>query len=577
MGQIPLELDQLHTHKLISHLDYYFARSVADVHGVSHEWSRISLALASMGLAQGDICLDLDRMAGSRLAAPDSPEIFATLPEKSQWLSHLQADAMVSGGDAHGAGQGITPLVLDDNGHLFLARYHDFQMRLVANLSQRFQRRSLCPDAEFTTAQVNAAFDGQNPDHVRFQKDAVEKALAHDFVIISGGPGTGKTHITNVMKKILRQWGRDQGLSELRILSLAPTGKAASRLKDGRTIHSALGPKWDGPGFVHGTDYPLAVDLVIVDEASMIDLALMTRLLEAIPVTAKVILLGDAHQLSPVQAGTVFCELCRLPGLEFCTAFLAHNFRSHGREGIAALARAVKQGEARQAEEILTGNAYPDLEFVDTSQTPADTAMQRLIYEGYKDFMESPDVETALGRMDGFRILCAHNDGPEGRLPINHLCESILHSRGDFDINVSILSRMIIIGSNDYKRGVFNGDTGVVYREGGMLKAAFPGESSEDRKVFRHVDLPAHDTAYAMTIHKSQGSEFDTVLIRLPETPSRALTRELLYTGITRAKDRVIVVGRPEVVREAVSLSQELTGTVGAALEERLRCHETID
>ncbi|MCG8567599.1 MAG: exodeoxyribonuclease V subunit alpha [Desulfobacterales bacterium] len=577
MGQLPLELNLLHSHGLISHLDYYFARSTASIWPDTPELVRIALALAAQAVEKGDVCLDLNGTHGEKWVSQEAEGDWFCLPDRKTWESELRDSPLVcSGGRA--VSYKTFPLVLDGQGYLYLTRYYDFQNRLTDNLARRFSGRSMRLDPEFVRGRIASHFQGQNPDHVRYQKEAVEKALSNDFVVISGGPGTGKTHITNLIKSILREWVENQGLPRLRILSLAPTGKAASRLREGRTIHSALVPKWDEPGFSHGAKNPLAVDMVIVDEASMIDLALMTRLMDAIPPTARVVLLGDAHQLAPVQAGSVFCELCRLPALEAHTAFLEHNFRSAGRGGIAALAQAVKSNDPGGVERILTREDHGDLSYIDPeSPGDFDRSVAQVIRGGYRSLVESPDVETALERLDDFRILCPHNDGPGGRLPINHLCESLLQSRGDFGINMPILDKLIIVESNDYKRGVFNGETGIVYRDGSTLRAAFNGHDPEGMKVFRQKELPGHTTAYAMTIHKSQGSEFDTVLICLPHTLSRALTRELIYTGVTRARNKVIIAGPMAVIQEAVSVSTELGGTVGHALEKRLESHEKTD
>ncbi len=579
MGQLPFELEYLHTHRLISHLDYYFARSVSSAFPDSGPMAQAALALTVGALEQGHTCLDLHRIADTDIGSPDNPEFVCRVPGLDQWLDCLRSQGMVGTGRTTPGGMGENrPLVLEGDRYLYLARYHDFQNRLVKNIAARVGRGATAVDPTFAEEKVAAAFGGGDPDHTRFQKEAVEKALAHDFVVISGGPGTGKTHITNIIQSVLHQWNRHRNRPPLRIFSLAPTGKAASRLKNGKTIHSALVPNWDSPGFVHGPDNPLAVDMVIVDEASMVDLALMTRLLEAVPMTARVILLGDAHQLAPVQAGSVFSELCRLECLKHHTAFLEHNFRSAGRRGIAALAQAVKEADTKGLEAVLTKEDHSDLTFLDMDEDPdAQARFQAVIKDGYSPLFNSRDPKIALEKLDEFRILCPHNQGAEGRLPINHLCESILQKRGEFGINTPILDRIIIIGHNDYKRGLFNGDTGIVFWDKGVLKAAFEGEEGTPMKVFRNADLPAHDIAYAMTIHKSQGSEFGTVLIRLPDTLSRAVTRELLYTGVTRARKKVILAGRLPVILEAVQTAQEVTGTIGGALENRLNQHEEID
>ena len=563
-----LSLEQLHVQNLISHLDYYFAVTTANVFPSCHPLARIALALVSRALGAGQICLDLNDPPP--LVPLEDLGTGIALPPGEEWIAALDGDPMV----ARAGEGGICPLVLDGQGHLFLRRYYDFQCRLAANLAQRMGKASMAMEPAFISRQLSRHFGAATPETMGQQR-AVEKALTHDFVVISGGPGTGKTHITRVIQASLDAWVANS--SPLRVLTLAPTGKAAARLKGGRTIHSALVPRMDRPGFRHGRNNPLAADLVIVDEASMIDLALMTRLMEAIPPRAKVILLGDGHQLSPVQAGAVFWEICQIPCLESHRAVLTHNFRSQGKTGIENLGWAVNQGDEGAVSQILSQQNYPDLIFMDPDKTPdIETRLRKIIGDGYHSLVSAKDSGQALERLDEFRVLCAHNNGPSGRLPINHLCEKILRNPLDFAIKERFLEGMIIIQTNDYKRGLFNGDTGIVYTEDGMNRADFPGENGEIRS-FRYRDLPAHETAWAMTIHKSQGSEFDRVLILFPDTLSRAVTRELLYTGITRARKQAIIIGKMDVIQRAVTVSMDFTRTLGPALEEEVGCDEKVD
>jgi exodeoxyribonuclease V alpha subunit len=409
-------------------------------------------------------------------------------------------------------------------------------------------------DPDFVACQVARAFSGQVPEQVRGQKAAVQKALTHPFAVISGGPGTGKTHVTRLIRQILKEYAQKNNSPPLRILCLAPTGKAASRLENGVTIHLALKPLPSRPGFFHGADNPLKVDVVIVDEASMIDLALMSRLIEAIPLTARVILLGDKNQLSPVQAGAVFNEICQVKALAPCLALLDFNFRSQGKTGIGRLARAIHINDAAGAEQVLTSDVYPDIAFEEISGLgDLQAVMEKYVTSGYGPLAASQTLERALAQMDRFRILCAHNRGESGTLQINHLCEKILRSSPDFDIKNPFFERIIMIRINDYPRELFNGDTGIVYQEGGITKAGFT-DGQRIIRQFRYSDLPGHDPAFAVTIHKSQGSEFDQVLIVLPEKPSPVVTRQLLYTGVTRAKKRAVIAGKKAVIRDAMAV-----------------------
>lgn len=581
--QLNLDLTTLHELQLISHLDYYFAKTMADCFQEKNDLVLVSCALVSKALSEGKICLDLKQAAGHRLRTPD-PEIWVMLPAYTQWETALIQAPLVAkeSPDSTPSGEGgppgtssstpekTCPLVLDGSGNLYLSRYYDFQKRLVENLSCRVRSLPRQRENSWVAQLIETAFEGQNPAHVGKQKEAVQKALAHNFVVISGGPGTGKTHITTLIRTLLAQVATASNQPLPRILSMAPTGKAASRLFNGATIHSVLTPLKNRPGFRHTRDNPLDADVVIIDEASMVDIALMTRLLEAIPLKTKVILLGDKNQLSPVQAGAVFNDLCQVKGLAPFLVFLDYNFRSQGKTGIETLARAIHQKDARQVELVLTGGLYPDIEFEETGPgRPLDQILEPHLVQGYLPLAGQTGLISALDHLDRFRVLCAHNKGNSGTLQINHLCEKILRSHLKFDITRQFFKKIIMIRSNDYHKGLFNGDTGIVYEEDTIIKAGF-NDTQGNIRHYRYLDLPAHDTAFAVTIHKSQGSEFDSVLIIIPEKLSPVVTRQLLYTGVTRARKKAIIAGSLEVIKEALALTLDRTSNVATLLETDL-------
>jgi len=576
--QLKLDLTTLHDLQLISHLDYYFAKTMADVFHETSSLVKVSCALASRVVSEGHICMDLKKKAGTRLRIPEI-ESYIQFPAFEEWEKVLACAAMVGRPKDSGEGGGLDPenkfpLVLDSQGNLFLCRYYDFQKRLGDNLCTRVSLPPRQIKQTCTRTHLDPLFSGQPTEQVEKQKQAVEKALAHNFLVISGGPGTGKTYITTLIKTLLTLSADKGQTSKPRILSVAPTGKAASRLENGRTIHSVLSPLKGQNGFLYSRKNPLPVDVVIVDEASMIDIALMTRLLEAIPLEAKVIFLGDKDQLSPVQAGAVFNDICRVKGLGAHLVFLTYNFRSKGKTGIENLARAINQNDVTSLETILSGSQYPDIEFEDTRGNKGlDQILERHIIKGYTPLVEQTDLLASLEKMDNFRILCAHNRGETGTLQINHLCENILRSPPNFDIRTQFFKKIVMISANDYSRGLFNGDTGIVYGEKKGVKAGFQ-DSAGNVRQYRYLDLLAHDTAFAVTIHKSQGSEFDSVLIIIPEKLSPIVTRQLLYTGITRARKKAIIAGSLDVIKEAMTVSPDSASTVAVLLEQRL-CRNT--
>lgn len=554
-------LNRLHDREAISHLDYYFAVYTARMFACEDPLIKMTCALVSSALARGHVCLDLKALSGRMMPVPkkDGPQI--RLPQLETWLNTLTAAPMV--GRPEEGDPCRLPLVLDTDGCLYLAKYYDFQERLVKNLSERIRTRSNPVAPAFIRSRIQQHFSG-DPEQSRPQRQAVATALQSGFTVISGGPGTGKTYITRIIRDILQAHVEVLHQPPLRFLSLAPTGRAASRLQDGATIHSALIPRRHGPGFVHGKNNPLAADVVIIDEASMIDLALMTRLMEAIPLSARVILLGDDHQLSPVQAGAVFSEICRTDVLAPLVVSLTYNFRSRGKTGIEALSTAIRKNDVKETTRILTLDQYPDLVY-ESPGNDDQAVLERYIQSGYGPFMAQQDMASALDVMDRFKILCAHNIGESGTLQINHVCEKILHRSRHSVITDRFVKQMIMINTNDYDRGVFNGDTGVVLQEKQGLVAGFRMEDGTIRK-FGIMDLPSHEPAFGITIHKSQGSEFETVLILIPNTVSRVMTRQLLYTGVTRARKKVVIFGSLAVIQEAISLSLEQTCRVAARL-----------
>ena len=577
--QLKFDLSTLHDLQLVSHLDYYFAKNMADVFHETSSLVIVSCALVSKALADGHICLDLKSLACTRLNLFEQ-DLCIHFPGLEEWENALAGSFMVGKEPAEiGYEKGTDPerafpLVLDKNSHLYLSRYYDFQKRLVSNLCSRVALSQapiqVLKDEAFVCKHLDPLFMDQNQQQEEKQKEAVQKALAHNFLVISGGPGTGKTYITTMIKTLLDLYAVFRNTSLPRIIFVAPTGKAAGRLTGGRTIHSVLKPIKGSTHFVYTKHNPLPVDVVIVDEASMIDLALMTRLLEAIPLDAKVILLGDKNQLSPVQAGAVFNDICRVKALESHLVFLTYNFRSKGKTGIENLARAINQNDVSTMETILTDDSFPDIGFEESSgEDRLEKLLEKHILKGYGPLIEQTDIFKGLENLDNFRILCAHNRGVAGTLQINHLCEKILRSQANFDIRKHFFKKIVMIGVNDYSRGLFNGDTGMVHEEERIVKAGFR-DSTGNVRQFRYLDLPVHDTAFAVTIHKSQGSEFDTVLIIIPDKLSPIVTRQLLYTGVTRARKKAIIVGRLEVIKEAMTLTLDKRSPIGVLLEQRL-------
>ena len=318
------------------------------------------------------------------------------------------------------------------------------------------------------------------------------------------------------------------------------------------------------------------MDVLVVDEASMVDISLMTRLLEATPLLARVILLGDEDQLASVEAGAIMGDICHgktggkkavdngLGGkepsspIQECIVRLTRSYRFDEKSGIGNLARAIRNGDADYALALLRD---PDVAAVAQvmvdSGTDERSALTKLlgfyVDRYYVPLIAAKDIEGRLSLLDRFRILCAHRKGVTGVEQVNRAVEERLQFKAEQD-PLWYAGRPVMILQNDYQLGLYNGDVGVVGpsdRDGGKWMVYFPSVEQGIQRI-SPARLPEHETVFAMTVHKSQGSEFDHVLVMLPARRSSVVTRELLYTAVTRAKKSVTVLGSEAIIREAV-------------------------
>ncbi|MBC2705536.1 AAA family ATPase [Desulfobacula sp.] len=556
-------LDTLFDQHFFSNLDYFFARSMSQAFDEKDPIVLVSCALVSKSLFEGHICLDIKGMSGIVRPVSQTRNDRVKFPDLDTWIKALQNSLMISDTIQ-------TPLVLDSDYKLYFSKQYDFQNRLSENIAQRVSLKSLKMDKAAIDEMLEAYFT-RTDNHVMPQKNAVRNALCSHLTIISGGPGTGKTYITTVIKKMFLSYAEKRRLPEPKIICVAPTGKAASKMEQGSTIHSILKPLKNSLGFYYNKNNPLQTDVIIIDEASMIDILLFTRLLEAVPMEAKVIILGDKQQLSSIQAGSVFSDICSVKGVSFNLFLLEYNFRSKGKTGIENLSKAITGNDAQCLEDLLTSGRYPDVVFESLKgNVPVASIVKKYILEGYKSFVTSDTVEAALNELDDFKILCAHNSGEYGTLQVNHVCENILRSNNNFDIQGKLFKKIIMVNTNDYKKGLFNGDTGIAFEENGKVNVFFK-TLDNTVKQYRASDLPGHDAAFAITIHKSQGSEFETVLIIIPDKLSPVITRQLLYTGVTRAKTKIIIVGNIDIIKKAINLSVKRNSGLPMCLEKLMR------
>ena len=598
----------------------------------------LAAALVSHQLAAGEVFLDLaglvehpEQILGIAENSDYSLDVGEQTPIRfvslNDWIQALQqASGLV------GEGEGAEPLVLDVRlNRLYLRRYWVYQQTVNTVLARLVQPvRTALPEALSGDIadlfKPDPAYPIPGPD---WQKIACVLALRARFSIITGGPGTGKTTtLTRLLAVLIKLANTEtETHSSLNIVLAAPTGKAAARVSESinkavdqlnidetikqqlprkaSTLHRLLGSRPNSRQYTYNRHKRLIADIVIVDEASMIDLEMMAALLEALPDSATLILLGDKEQLASVEPGSVLGDLCQGAGaaaydpatrawlknyaqLELPsaatgdwhnaynqqTAVLLHSHRFDAKSGIGNLAQAVNAGDYAKVDAILEAPSeqYPDLNPEHLPPAQSDHAWQRLKHlvlpetslrlQGYRayrqviknrsDYPSADAWATAVHKaFDSFRVLSALRKGRWGVEGLNQQIEAWLGTPDKRDLWYA--GRPVMVTRNDYALGLMNGDIGIALEDDSKrLRVAFPAAEQKIHWI-SPLRLPDVETAYAMTVHKSQGSEFDHVVMVLPDTFSQVLTRELIYTGITRAaKDFTLIETLPGILQQAV-------------------------
>jgi exodeoxyribonuclease V alpha subunit len=561
--------------------------------------------LVSKRLQEGHICIDLDE----KELAKD----YEALPEyfKAEF-SELSPAKLIGKNEWVSTNDKVKKPFIVSNNKLYLYRYYNYETQIINSLKCFLEtEKSLYADRleklkslkTFITSDLQADLENKDlpeDEMVDWQLAASITGYLNNFTIVTGGPGTGKT--TTVAKILALIYEAEPAA---RVIFAAPTGKAAQRVieslksndkvpdslkekfgkLDPKTIHGLLGFIPDSPYFWHNSRNYLDFDVIIIDEASMIDVAMFSKLLSAVNPKCRLIVLGDKNQLASVEAGSLFGDLCNSltklnqmskEQLNLINDFIvdatakiplayaantnellfnhvvelkfSHRFDSKG--GIGLFSKAIIAGDAELVKKFITENNHEAVKFdqdykIDVFQNFA---------EGYKNYISEQDTKQALKNMNQLRVLCAVKQGNNGIHKVNGRIENYLKRKGYINSYSEIYSNRPVMNTrNHHDIKLFNGDVGTLRKDdNGIYRAYFLDKDNEVRSFIPGL-LPGLETVFAMTIHKSQGSEYNKVLVILPDNKDNPLlTRELLYTAITRAKDEVVIQGTLEVILETI-------------------------
>lgn len=628
-----------HTHGWLRAVDVSLAEYLLDKLGDEAETVAFFAALVSHQLGHGHPCLDLERLATDANTVLQLPPENASFESRhacitaAQALANVTENAIAQLRESAAVNHPNSPLVLSDQKRLYLRRYYNYEQAIKQDLQQRCAQQ---PELEISqlSATLNALFG--KSDRLSWQRLACAMAVRSGFTIITGGPGTGKTYTVVRLLATLQHLRR--GSAPLRIRLAAPTGKAAARMtssieselvnlpeqfqellqttmpnRQAVTLHRLLGSQSHSREFKHNRRHPLLADVVIVDEASMVDIEMMASLTAALAPHTQLLLLGDKDQLASVEAGAVLGQLCEeaehghyapevaawLAGSHdvetlpehYCDAqgaarwpFLQHTVMLHesrrfnAEQGIGKLAHEIntqqtlwleqwlENAEAMAAENTNFANIHT-LELTSVQQK----ALRDLVTQGYQPLQdllrEGPDQaleawgEQLLAQLERFQLLAAVRSGDWGVEHLNKLITQWLYGE-QASSERWFVGRPVMVTQNDYSVDLRNGDIGLAVRVAAdePIRVLFRGHHGELRWL-----LPsrlAHvETAFAMTIHKSQGSEFNHTVVVMPDHDSPILTKELLYTGVTRAREHcTLVFKQRELVLKATERRIQRSG-----------------
>lgn len=544
--------------EILEPADVHVAQRLTALASETDESVELAIALAVRALRGGSVCVDL-RAVAAQVDMPSLP-----WPAADDWLAAVRASPLA----------GEPPVLRLFGDLLYLDRYWREEQQVCTDVQALMAAAQ--PRTEVPT------YERLFPQGFEEQQAAADIALSQGLTVLTGGPGTGKTTTVARLLALLAEQATAADSPPLRIALAAPTGKAAARLQEAvrlevnqldavdrsrlaglqaTTLHRLLGSRPDTSSrFKHHRGNRLPHDVIVVDETSMVSLTMMARLLEAVRPQARLLLVGDPDQLASVEAGAVLADL--VEGLEserVAALRTSHRFGA----AIGALAAAVRDGDADRAVEVLA-SGDPHVEWSTDSEGLRDVLVLQAL--ALRAASQAGDPAAALAVLDEHRLLCAHRHGPFGVTHWNRQVERwITEETGEPHWAPWYAGRPILVTANDYGLRLYNGDTGVTVTGPDGLRAVI-GTAS-----FATSRLVEVETMHAMTIHKSQGSQANEVTVLLPSEDSRLLTRELFYTAVTRAKQRVRVVGSEAEVRAAI----QRQAVRASGLGRRLRSSES--
>lgn len=526
-----------------------------------------------------------------------TPELLDDWPSVAESALHaeLRAGRWPQAEFIGDASRGL-PIVVEDQ-RAWLRRYWRYEREIEAALLHRACPVPITTEMGRVASALDDLLPGSTDSSPDWQRVAAAMSLRTPLSVICGGPGTGKTYTALRLLALLVR------LSDkpLRMALAAPTGKAAQRLSESvqaglgalaltteerealpteaMTLHRLLGFRSQSVAPLRDASNPLDLDVLVVDECSMVDLPLMAKLLRALKPECRLILLGDPDQLPAVENGAVLATLAAGNGnhayspharrwlTDACVATLSSGVeketmgdcvvrlerarRFAGESGIARLVAAIRSGNEDAVFEAMS--CSDDVNWCEQSMSFDSAELRRAARENWAGLAKADSVQAALAELPRYRVLCALRDGPRGVTGLNQAIGAVLH--GSSSASLHGVGRPILITSNEHSLGLYNGDVGILRAEqpNGPLRAWFMRRDGEPRPVLP-TQLPAHESAYAMTVHKAQGSEFDTVELVLPDQPHPLVTREWLYTAVSRARQRLLIHASRDVIRAALPL-----------------------